>query len=111
VVYRQIGKSLFFTDKHITTCFNPPSFLFFGLFNIARYAVPCGKDKDYDLYQQMKIITGKIDPFRHDMHHFANPENFSIENGKIKILDYGNKETQTILTLWGEKIYNEFKPD
>lgn len=38
---------------------------------------------------------------------FLKPENFCVFNGSIKMLDYGNDQTQEILDFYGFEIIKE----
>jgi hypothetical protein len=85
----------------------PTYFSLFGLFNIQKAGRPCDLDDD-DLWFQIKEIVG--DDVYDDAHHFRNSSNFCSDNGKIKMLDYGNKKTHRIIAEHGKKIFESFDP-
>lgn len=43
-----------------------------------------------------------------DSHTFTNPNNFCEENGRLKMLDYGNRRIYDFLKKWGYKIHMDF---
>ena len=81
----------------------------FGLINIqkvARNSCAAFDRHDSGWWHQMYEIT---DGYAHkDGHHFANPNNFCIEDGKIRILDYGSPKTRKVLNRCGRDIYEKF---
>lgn len=99
-------KEFTFYTKTRDEILQPTYFSFFGFFNIAKYDDPCGKESDP--YRQLNKILG-IDALARDQHHFGNPKNFCIVQGKLKMLDYGSKETQVILKKYSKKISAEFR--
>lgn len=42
-----------------------------------------------------------------DPHHFENPDNFTVVNGKLKMHDYGWGDTQQIIKEYGRRIADE----
>jgi hypothetical protein len=89
--------------------FLEPTYLsIFGLLNI------CRKSPDYlhdhaDLWIQILRIVGE--EARQDIHHFDNPDNFSVREGRLLIRDYGGKATQRIILKYGDAIFAQFDPD
>jgi len=86
----------------------PCVFSFFGIFNLCYFASPLNeenekKDFAYFFYQ----IMGN--DFYFDSHHFSNVNNFGIYQGKICILDYGDKATQKLLLEYGDEISKAFR--
>ena len=82
----------------------PTYFSFFGLFNIQKAGQPISI-KSVDLWCQLYDLTnGKV---FEDSHTLANPTNFCIERGRLKIIDYGEK-VNAVLIEYGDKIFNEF---
>lgn len=88
--------------------FTQPTLIsFFGLLNIQRMGSSCSIDS-IDLWCQLYELTGG-EVFR-DSHHFNNPDNFCLENGKLGMLDYGNIRVQSVITDFGEQILERFDP-
>jgi len=84
----------------------PTYFSLFGLVNIQRLGKPC-KFTTTDLWCQLHELTnGKV--WAHS-HHFAEPDNFCFD-GTLRIVDYGDKRTQGVVSECGLKIVNEFDP-
>lgn len=85
----------------------PTYFSFFGLFNVQKAGESC-LISGMDLWLQFLEFTerGVLEAG----HHFQNPENFCINNGELKILDYGDKNTQLVVTKYGKKIQESFDP-
>jgi hypothetical protein len=90
----------------------PTYFSFFGLFNIQKR----GKKIDFwDRVGAWHYIHNNIEnhqqPFC-DGHTLANIENFCLDNGHLKIVDYGSRSLGPFLEINGEKLYSNFKiPD
>lgn len=84
---------------------HPTYFSLFGLLNIQAIGQPCGL-KDVDLWCQLYELTeGKV---FEDSHCFANPRNFCLSSGKLKITDYGSEGSQNVILAYGQKIYDLF---
>lgn len=83
----------------------PTLFSLFGLLNIQKYSEPCGKKNDPFLY--LREVAG-YRAVSKDMHHFGNPKNFSVVNGKLRFLDYGSKETRKFIRQYGRKVYEQY---
>lgn len=45
-----------------------------------------------------------------DFHHFENPGNFSLEKGRLRIIDYGDPKTQKVVIEFGKIIMEGFDP-
>ena len=86
----------------------PTYFSFFGLFNIQKLGIKCAVTR-VNLWDQLKIISDKL--VEKDYHHFSVPKNFTLDKGKLRILDYGDQKTQEIILECGKKIFNEFNPN
>lgn len=85
----------------------PTYFTLFGFLNIQKYGNPC-QLQDVDLWCQLHILTdGKV---WDDSHHFSNSKNFSFDDGKLRIVDYGSYTVNNVVILHGEKIFNSFNP-
>lgn len=85
----------------------PTYFSLFGFLNIQRYDEPC-QMKDLNLWRHFCALTGN--EVKNDPHHFRESHNFSLHNGKLRILDYGDRRTQKIVLKQGEKIAEFFNP-
>ncbi len=79
----------------------PTYFSFFGMFNIT----PIGEENKKVLLWKFKGYVTNLD--KHDLHHFAYPENFSKYKGRICMWDYGTHETQKIISEHHE-AFNRF---
>lgn len=79
----------------------------FGLLNIQRVDEPCllqGKDL---LIQLFKLTNGQV---LSDLHHFANPHNFCLSHGKLRMLDYGSRKCRKVIARHGANIVEHFNP-
>ena len=85
----------------------PTYFSFFGLLNIQRFGTPCSL-KGADLWCQLHEMTNR--KVWDDSHHFAEPSNFCLIDGKLRMLDYGSPASRGVVTLYGEKIFELFDP-
>jgi hypothetical protein len=83
----------------------PTIFSLFGLLNIQSYCEPL-ECKEEDLWCQLSEIAGES--IWKDSHAFANPKNFGVYEGKIRMMDYGSKETQKALKECADKIFFNF---
>jgi len=83
----------------------PTYFSLFGLMNIARRSSDYEKD-GIDLWWQFCELTDRY--VHSDMHHFLNSENFSLDEGKLRIRDYGNEDTQEVVLKYGDRIFENF---
>jgi len=86
----------------------PTYFSFLGLFNIQRYGQVCNLHWRTVAVQIEELTDGSS---RDDGHHFDCPENFCFDGSKLRILDYGSKRTQRVITAFGVKILASFDPD
>lgn len=83
----------------------PTFFSLFGLFNIQQYGKPY-LGHNTDLWVQVRKITHE-DAYR-DAHQFSEPSNYCVVDGKLRILDYGGRESTWVVLEYGKKIVNEF---
>ena len=88
----------------------PTYFSFFGLLNIQKtgniLVLNDNAEEYMAFFGQLNVITeGAV---FNATHTFANPENFSRENGKLLMVDYGDIRVQSVLTDYGDKILKEF---
>ena len=85
-------------------CFLLPTyFSLFGLINVQKLAIE-PKINDRDLLHQMVTLT-------HDKaneHHYRNPANFSYQDGKLQILDYGDPDVQKVVKEFGKLLQEKF---
>lgn len=85
----------------------PTYFSLFGLLNIQR-ANPISEFQSVDLWTQLYGITkGKVFD---DSHAFAESDNFTFCDGKLRMIDYGSSGCREVIKLFGEKIFGEFDP-
>ncbi|OGY45726.1 MAG: hypothetical protein A3J65_02075 [Candidatus Buchananbacteria bacterium RIFCSPHIGHO2_02_FULL_45_11b] len=100
-------REFIFYQKTKNLFLQPTWFSFIGLFNIQPYGRPTDRslgDLRHGLYD---LTDGQVSL---DGHHFDEPSNFTVENNRLKILDYGHQTTQKIITAYGQKIWEEFDP-
>ena len=83
----------------------PTYFSFFGLFNIQKLGNELKIDS-IDLWCQLYEITEGL-VFKCS-HHFTFAGNFSLKNGKIQILDYGDPRVQEVIEKDGLLIQEKF---
>lgn len=83
----------------------PTYFSLFGLFNIQKAGEPCQLES-INLWCQLREITDNaVDA---DKHHFSNPRNFCFNNGTLRMLDYGSRQSQEVILKFGAKIVQSF---
>lgn len=83
---------------------SPTYFSLFGLMNFQK----AGKSLEMepvDFWLQVVKLTGK--ELGDDCHTFSEPDNFIVINGKPRIVDYATPETQKVLKLYGDNIFNK----
>lgn len=83
---------------------SPTYFSLFGLINFQK----AGKSLEMepvDFWLQVVKLAGK--ELGDDCHTFSEPDNFVVIKGKPRIVDYATPETQKILKLYGDKIFNK----
>jgi len=85
----------------------PTYFSLFGLINIQKLGAECLLEKD-EFWCQLREITSHLAD--DDGHHFRKPENFCFDGKNLRIIDYGNKKTQLVVTECGAKIFESFDP-
>ena len=83
----------------------PTYFSLFGFLNIQRFAHTCTL-QEIDLWCQLHELT-KGAVFK-DSHHFINPDNFCLNGGMLRILDYGGVRTQEVVREFGDNILQNF---
>lgn len=81
---------------------------FFGLMNVQRADEMLVADKKL-FWRQMREITN--DRVYDDPHHFENPDNFCLNEGTLRILDYGSLRTYKVVIRCGKKICEHFSLD
>jgi len=86
----------------------PTYFSLFGLLNIQKYGKLC--ELEYiDFWFQLRELTKEN--VYDNPHHFSNPKNFTLENGKLQLVDYGSVRVYRVIAKYGRKIATEFNPD
>jgi len=81
---------------------------YFSLFGLVNFQATGEKleMKGVDLWVQMvKLTKGECWA---NAHHFAEPENYQIINGKIAMVDYGDFRTFRVLLKYWRVIYEQF---
>jgi hypothetical protein len=82
-----------------------------GLVNVQKYGKPVGRPEDdvgVPLYHAFFKIAGQA--LIRDGHHWVSAANFHLDNGSIRVLDYGNLKTQAILDEFGLEFLRRFVP-
>ncbi len=83
----------------------PTFFSFFGLVNVEKYSKPY--EGDYiDLWDQIRRITNEeayLNP-----HQFSEVKNYSLVDGKLKMIDYGGHGSEWVIVKWGTRIMAQF---
>lgn len=92
--------------RRFKLCFTQPTyFSLFGLINLQQTGPRC-QIKEDDLWVQLTELTeNKV--FK-DSHTFANPVNFCVCNGQLRILDYASSHVQKVIVEYGDRIVKEF---
>ena len=81
----------------------PTYFSLFGLFNIQKLGTE-PKINNRDLHYQFVILTSN----KARGHHYDNNANFSYQNGKLQILDYGAPRVQKVVIEFGNLLEEKF---
>ncbi|MFH0779562.1 MAG: hypothetical protein V1928_01760 [Parcubacteria group bacterium] len=84
----------------------PTYFSLFGFANLQKRGQPLVLKERSILFNQLYDFTNS-EVFV-SSHTFENPKNFSVEDGKLMIIDYGDKRIHCVLIKYGDKIHNEF---
>jgi len=87
----------------------PTYFSFLGLLNIQRLA-SISQFKTTDLWCQLQELADMI-LISKGSHHLTEPANFTFENNRLQIFDYGNQKVQEVIIQYGQKILDNFDPD
>jgi hypothetical protein len=85
----------------------PTYFSFFGLINIQRFGCACTMDWK-NVWHQLYEITGRACSL--DGHTFDRVENYVVEDGNIKLVDYGTEVSRVVVSEYGELIHRVFDP-
>lgn len=97
----------FYQKYHHQFCV-PTYFSFFGFLNVQQLVSACKMDR-YDFCQQFQFFPN-CQPLRAN-HHFTNPENFTLDSGKLQILDYGDPKAQGFILEVGDLVQSRFDPN
>lgn len=87
----------------------PTYFSFLGLFNIQK------RGKKIDFWDNREVWgyiwrnSQNPDQPHCDGHTLADTENYCIDDGKLKLVDYGNRQIAEFLRINGENLYKNFK--
>jgi len=66
----------------------------------------CDMDPE-EFFIKLSILTRRMS--ESDGHHFNKPNNFCYDrNGRLKMLDYGSRQTQKVISKCGERVYCDF---
>lgn len=79
-----------------------------GFINIQKLGTPPCNLKRGALWRQLYELTkGEV---WDDGHHFSNPENFCLPDGRLTMIDYGQPKTWQVVIKYGKKIVDRFDP-
>lgn len=96
-------REFWFYLRHRHPFCQPTYFSLFGLCNIQRAGLPCGRSMQALWHEINEVTDGQA--FK-DAHHFCNPLNFCHINKQFKMLDYGHPKTQQIISQYGHQLVN-----
>lgn len=85
----------------------PTYFSFFGLVNIQKRGQEL-KWSDGDFFSFLQKNSKEKDQIFIDAHSFENPNNFCLDNGKLKMVDYGSRHCRSFILENWEQIQNNF---
>lgn len=89
----------------------PTYFSFFGLLNIqsAQGRTPNQGPREFSR-RNYDIIESEWPDHRRqkDQHHFIDPENFAIVNGKLRVRDYGGRGIQQAIMMAGKVLMEQY---
>lgn len=83
----------------------PTYFSLLGFINFQKLGSECNLTY-IDHWSQIRTITNQeayCDP-----HHFSEPRNFCLEDGLLKMLDYGNPKTHEVIAKYGTVIQEKY---
>lgn len=101
-IAENFGEFVFYlSTRHVFLL--PTYFSVFGLINVQKLAIE-PKINDRDLLYQMATLTYD----KANGHHYRNPANFSYQNGKLQILDYGDPRVQRVVKEFGKILQEKF---
>lgn len=104
IVSNQFEYKLWRKTKH--AILTPTIFSFFGLFNIQEYVEIAGSETSDDFWYRLNQLADPVWLWR-DKHAFSH-NNYSIKNGKIKFVDYGNRTIIGTVLRFGDTIHHYF---
>lgn len=84
-------------------------FSLFGLVNVQKLGFQLNQEdsfRKWNFQDQIDRLTNE--QARKDKHHWFGPTNFCIEDGKLKIFDYGTTTCEKIIEQYGEKVHTGF---
>jgi hypothetical protein len=80
----------------------------FGLCNLQRYGQPVNHEKQSFWINLQEISDYEVTA---DGHHFYEPANFCLEDGKLRILDYAETRTQEVILKVGLMLQRNYDPN
>jgi hypothetical protein len=88
----------------------PTYFSFFGLFNIQKRGQEINFWKGVDVWHYIhQHVQNHAQPFC-DGHTLAEIYNFCLDDGHLKIVDYGSRRLEPFIEINGQRLYDNFKP-
>jgi hypothetical protein len=84
----------------------PTFFSLLGLINVQKYGDQFTGISDDALWSQLLELSDQA--VWSNVHHFANPENFSFRDETIRMLDYGGRGVEEVVVQHGEHIARHF---
>lgn len=86
----------------------PTYFSLFGFVNIQRADEPCLMKANDVWCQLLELTNNEVGA---DSHHFANPRNFCLSEGKLRMLDYGSRKSREVIARHSTTIMRLFDPE
>ncbi len=86
----------------------PTFFSACGLLNIQKYSRPHGGEY-LDLWIQIRKITNE--EAYSNPHQFSEVGNYSLVDGKLRMIDYGGYGSEKVVTKYGQLILEKFDPN
>lgn len=85
----------------------PTYFSLFGLLNLQKR----GEVVSEDVHSFKKLYEATNGEIFKDSHAFDNPENFCLDQGIFKMVDYGSERVAEVLSNYADSIFKSFNID
>ncbi len=87
--------------------FQKTYFSLFGLLNIQKYGKPVSETVDVWHILYSIATEEQKDLLMKDIHHLSQNNNFCIDDGILKLCDYGGKKTKKVVSELGEDFFRK----